>query len=156
MNMLSVRFIVSGSSMEPTLSSNQFLIVSRLHYVIGRPERGDVAVFHFPANPQQDYIKRVIGLPSETVEIRDTNIYINGMILDEPYLGEPCVPIHCFDGFWQLGENEYFVMGDNRNLSEDSRAFGPVKHNLFVGEAILRYWPLAKLATIHQIGSAND
>lgn len=142
-NLATVRFIVLGPSMEPTFETNQFLIVSRIHYLIGEPERGDIVVFHFPGNTEEDYIKRVIGLPGETVEIRDTRVYVEGQELTEPYINEECRPDRCRDATWTLAEDEYFVMGDNRNHSQDSRAssVGPVSRNYIVGEVLLRYWP---------------
>lgn len=144
-NLATVRFIVDGSSMEPNFSDGQFLIISRVNYVIGDPQRGDIVVFHFPGDTEQDYIKRVIGLPGETVEIRDTQVYINGVMLEEPYINEPCNPQNssCGDASWELGNDEYFMMGDNRNHSRDSRssAVGPVRREFFVGEVLVRYWP---------------
>lgn len=140
-NLASVRFIVEGPSMQPNFYSNQFLIVSRVHYLLGQPQQGDIVVFHYPDDPSQDYIKRIIGLPGDTVEIRDAHVYVNGQKLDEPYINEPCLPTLCPDKSWKLASDEYFVMGDNRNHSSDSRAFGPVKRQFIVGEAVIRYWP---------------
>jgi signal peptidase I len=140
-NLASARFIVDGPSMQPNFKTGQFVLVSRVNYLLGEPQRGDVVVFKFPGNPQEDYIKRVIGTPGDTVEIRSALVYVNGVQLDEPYINEPCLPSHCVDNVWKLGADEYFVMGDNRNHSSDSRAFGVVKRNLIIGEALLRYWP---------------
>jgi signal peptidase I len=127
--------------MQPNFHTGQFLIVSRVNYLLGEPQRGDIVVFQYPLNPQEDYIKRVIGLPGETVEIRETLVYVNGALLDEPYINEPCTPTHCADRVWELTTDEYFVMGDNRNHSSDSRAFGAVPQRLIIGEALIRYWP---------------
>ncbi|MDX1994500.1 MAG: signal peptidase I [bacterium] len=142
-NLATVRFIVQGPSMEPTFQTDQFLIVSRINYLIGTPQRGDIIVFHFPGNTEEDYIKRVIGLPGDTVEIRDTKVYINGQELYEPYINEPCRPSSCPDRVWELGDDQYFVMGDNRNRSQDSRSdvVGPVARHYIVGEVMVRYWP---------------
>ena len=140
-NLACARFVVEGPSMQPNFATGQYLVVSRVNYLFTEPRRGEVVVFHYPGNPQEDYIKRVIGLPGETVEIRDTQVFVDGIQLNEPYINEPCTSGNCRDNVWELGEDEYFMMGDNRNHSSDSRAFGPVKRNLIVGEALIRYWP---------------
>jgi signal peptidase I len=152
-NLLSLRFVVDGVSMNPTFQSGQFLLVSRIHYMLGQPQRGDIVVFHLPQDSSRDFIKRVIALPHEAIEIRDTQIYINGTLLVEPYLAGACTPEHCSDGFWQLGANEYFLLGDNRNQSYDSRFFGAVSRQLILGEALLSYWPLTELAWIENTGA---
>lgn len=140
-NLATARFIVEGPSMQPSFETGQFLIVSRVHYLLDRPTYGDIIVFHYPNDPQDDYIKRVIGLPGDVVEIRDTAVYVNGEPLDEPYILEDCRESMCRDNRWELDDDEYFVMGDNRNHSSDSRRFGPVERQYIVGEALLRYWP---------------
>ncbi len=127
--------------MQPTFQTGQYLLVSRVNYLFGAPQRGDLAVFHYPDNPQRDYVKRVIGLPGEVVELRNQQIYINGEPLAEPYLSQPCSRVMCRDGAWQLNTNSYFMMGDNRNRSSDSRGFGSVALQYMVGEVVLRYWP---------------
>ena len=140
-NLATARFVVDGISMQPTFYTGQFLIVSRVDFLLGEPQRGQIVVFKYPLDPQEDYIKRVIGLPGETVEIRDTLVYVNGTPLDESYINEPCEARYCPDNSWELGANEYFVMGDNRNHSRDSRVFGPVPRQNLIGEALIRYWP---------------
>lgn len=143
---------VHGKSMEPTFVEGQRLIISRVNYMIGDPQRGDIVVFNSPEADKDDpsLIKRVIGLPGETVEIKDREVYINGVKLDEPYIKEPCTR-YCRDRQWVLASDEYFVMGDNRNVSNDSRAFGAIKHSAIIGEALFRYWPLNAIGFIHQI-----
>ncbi|MGB1287735.1 MAG: signal peptidase I, partial [Aggregatilineales bacterium] len=148
-NLLSVRFVVDGPSMRPGFETGQFLLVSRLDYLLGNPARGDVAVFHFPDDPTQDYIKRVLGLPGETLEIRAGMLYINGRLFDEPYLYAQCELPGCADGIWQLGADEYFMMGDNRQQSSDSRAFGAIERQHMVGRVILRYWSPADAGRIY-------
>jgi signal peptidase I len=159
-NLASVRFIVQGPSMQPTFETGQFLIVSRVHYLLGKPEYGDIVVFHYPNNPDEDYIKRVIGLPGDTVELRDevvvrdgvevpnTQIYVNGSAIAEPYINEPMEASRCPDKMWTLEANEFFVMGDNRNHSSDSRCFGPVTKDFIVGEVLVRYWPLQDVGIV--------
>jgi signal peptidase I len=153
-NLASVRFIVEGPSMQPNFHTGQVLVVSRVNYLLGDPARGDIVVFNPPNNPPDEppYIKRVIGLPGDTVEIRDTKVYVNGFLLEEPYINEPCDANHCRDKVWQLGPNEYFMMGDNRNHSSDSRGFStPVTRDHIIGEALIRYWPPQDWGVVNRI-----
>jgi len=147
-DMASVRFYVDGPSMEPTLFSDQRVIVSRAHYFLPEPQRGQIAVFQSPDRPGFDppLIKRIIGLPGETVTLSSGRFLINGRPLNEPYVNSPCNPGRCPDWEWVLGETEYFLVGDNRNRSRDSRTFGPVDRSMLVGEAVFRYWPPNDLA----------
>ncbi len=150
-DLASVRFYVDGPSMEPSFFTGQRIIVSRVSYLWGEPERGDIIVFESPDDPQADppLIKRLIGLPGDTVEVRDTLVYVNGAPLDEPYfVNAPCSASNCPDNSWQLGPDQYFVMGDNRNRSRDSRRFGPVSRQHLIGEALIRYWPPADWGAI--------
>lgn len=151
-NLISVRFVVDGSSMEPNFESGQFLIISRLHYLLDAPQVGDVAVFHFPGDTEQDYIKRVIAGPGDTIEIRDAKVIVNGDELSEPYIYEACISTRCRDNIWYLEDDEYFMMGDNRNRSSDSRSFGPVSREYIVGEVVFRYFPLSDFGSVTRIG----
>ncbi len=136
-NAVSARIKIDGSSMEPNLHHGEFVIVSKINYHLGEPERGDVVVFDFPRNITKEYIKRVIGLPGEQVRIQAGKVYINGIELSEPYLKmEPQ-----YEGQWDVPENALFVLGDNRNNSSDSHSWGMVPMNNLVGEALLVYWP---------------
>ena len=153
-NLATARFIVEGPSMQPNFATGQFILVSRLNYMLTQPERGDIVVFHYPRDPDEDYIKRVIGVPGDTVEIRNQQVYVNGVALDEPYINEPCSASSCRDEvFPTLGENQYFVMGDNRNHSQDSRAFGVVERQFIVGEALVRYWPPSDWGIVNRIAA---
>lgn len=142
-NLATVRYFIDGPSMQPSFYEGQFLVVSRVTYLIGQPERGDVVVFNAPNNDVEDppLIKRLIGMPGDSIELRDTQVYINGALLDEPYIKEACRANRCPDESWQLASDEYFMMGDNRNNSRDSRVFGPVSRDRLIGEAFIRYWP---------------
>lgn len=142
-NLATGRYVVDGASMQPNFATGQVLIVSRVHYLLTDPARGDIIVFHPPGHSDSEspYIKRVIGVPGDTVEIRDTLVYVNGELLNEPYINEPCAS-SCRDNVWELGPDEYFVMGDNRNHSSDSRGFRtPVRRQDIIGQAFIRYWP---------------
>lgn len=148
-----VRTEVIGTSMTPTLQDGDNLIVEKVSYYFTDPQRYDIIVFPYPEDPGKHYIKRIIGLPGETVQIIDGYVYIDGKLLDEHYgnavmenaglAGEPIV----------LGDDEYFVLGDNRNNSEDSRypAVGNIKRSQISGRAWLRIWPLDKIGFLqHQ------
>lgn len=130
-------FVVSGASMQPLLASGDVLIVNKVILKLTNPERGDLLVFKSPINPQQQLVKRVIGLPSETVVMTDGLIFIDGLSLDETYNTIHCNPASCPNGIWQLDDNEYFLMGDNRNISADSRGFGAVTRDFLVGKVYL-------------------
>lgn len=144
------RSSIDGPSMQPTLCTGQHLLISRLDYLFGEPQYNDIAVFD-PPDPSTDMlIKRVIGLPGDLIEIRDQQVYRNGELLDEPYFYyTPCSTGMCPNKTWQLDENEYFLMGDNRNHSRDSRAFDEVPRDHIVGKAILRYWPLDRIGGLY-------
>lgn len=136
-NAVSARIRIDGSSMEPNLHHGEFVIVSKINYRFGEPERGDVVVFDFPRNITQEYIKRVIGLPGEHIVVEDGNVYVNEIILSEPYLiMEPQ-----YEGEWVVPEDTLFVLGDNRNNSSDSHTWGMVPMNNVIGEALVVYWP---------------
>lgn len=151
--MAAPRFLVEGPSMEPTFYTGHRLIISRLTYLFGEVERGDIAVFNAPNAPpgSSPLVKRVIGLPGDTVEIRDTRVYVNGVLMDEPYIPEPCLPRSCPDDVWQLGTDEYFMLGDNRNHSNDSRAFDAVPFDHFIGLALARYFPFDQIGIIDKL-----
>src|SRR5690606_16104251 len=142
-DLASVRFYVDGPSMEPNFFTGQRVIVSRVNYMLADPQRGEIIVFESPDRPGIDppLIKRVIGLPNEQVEVRDGRVYINGALLDEPNTNETECDRNCNVEPVTLGPDEYFVMGDNRNHSRDSRSFDAVKHEHIIGEALVRYWP---------------
>ncbi|MBD5395419.1 MAG: signal peptidase I [Lachnospiraceae bacterium] len=145
---------VSGSSMEPTLSDGDNLIVDKISYRFSEPERFDIIVFPFRYKEKTYYIKRIIGLPGETVYIdEEGNIYIDGEILEENYGKETILDSGRAYEPITLGPNEYFVMGDNRNNSSDSRdpVVGNIYRNEFIGKAWMRIWPLNKLGIVeHQ------
>ena len=136
-NTVSARIRVDGASMEPTLQSGEFVIVNKLAYFFGEPNIGDIIVFHFPRDPDQEYIKRVIGLPGDRVEVRNGEVYVNDQILDEDYTAAPPV----YNSTLDVPADSLFVLGDNRNNSSDSHNWGPVPLDYVIGKATLIYWP---------------
>jgi len=172
-------FKVEGSSMLPSLETGQYIIVNKLayaqfdlgifdflpffdagedstHHLFGGPKRGDVVVFESPTNPGRDFIKRIIGEPSDKVEIRDGVVYVNDEPLDEPYTKSPTT---CPCGPWDVPERHYFVLGDHRSNSSDSRAssVGMIPEGKIIGKAWFSYWPLSDvgLAPNHSVSFAG-
>jgi len=131
-------FRIEGHSMQPNLHHGQFMIINRAVYYLHPPQRGDVIVFHSPGNPRKDFIKRVVGLPGEEVEMREGQVFIDGTRLEETYISQPG------NRSWGpelVGEFNYFVLGDNRNNSSDSRSWGTLDGEAIVGKAWISYWP---------------
>lgn len=141
-------FIVSGASMETTFSTGEYLIVDQLTYHLEEPERGDVIIFRYPKDPSKYFIKRIIGIPGDTVTISGHEVTIvneenpDGFILDETYILD-LKPLGNLTEV--LGEREYFVMGDNRDASSDSRSWGVLHRDKIVGRAFLRLFPLSSI-----------
>jgi signal peptidase I len=150
-NAISARIRVDGDSMEPTLISGEYVIVSKLSYRLGSPQRGDIIVFHPPPNPKEEYIKRVIGLPGDQVTIENGFVSVNGQRLNETYLrAKPN-----YTGAWTVPEGQLFVLGDNRNNSSDSSKWGTVPMDYVVGKAVLVYWPPPAWGLIEHVRLAN-
>lgn len=143
-------FRIQGDSMWPTLETGQFVLVERVSYRFSEPRRGDIVVFEYPRAPQEDFVKRIIGLPGETLEIQNGSVYINGNLLAEPYVrGQQTLayrPIKV-----TLGPDEYFVMGDNRAASSDSRTWGPLPRRNIIGRAWLSYWPPSRWGLVRHV-----
>jgi signal peptidase I len=156
---------VNGQSMEPTFLSGEYVLTDKVSYQTGNPKRGDVVVFHAPeaagcpANTGCDFIKRVIGVPGDTVQVAEGGYFVNGMQLPEPYIPPENVtePGEFTQGnrTIDLGPDEYFVSGDNRPFSSDSRVWGPISKKAIVGRAFLRYWPLNKISIIPRVSYAG-
>lgn len=160
-------YIVDGASMSPTFQSSELVIVNRLAYreidlswlpgggkfrPFGKPEPGDVVVFLYQEQPRErDFIKRVIAVPGQTVEVRDGHVYVDGRPLDEPYISAP--PNYAMPKA-VVPEGAVFVLGDNRNNSFDSHLFGMVDQSRLIGRAELRYWPLDRFwRVVHHLGT---
>jgi signal peptidase I len=141
-------FVVSGESMVPTFHDKEYLIVDEISYILGNPHRGDVVIFRYPNDTKRFFIKRIIGLPNEEIKINNGEITIinsenpNGFILDEPFLNEK----FSTTTFFKTGDKEYYVLGDNRNRSSDSRTWGALPDELMIGRAFLRLYPLKELS----------
>jgi signal peptidase I len=131
---------VQGISMVPTYENRELLLTEKVSYRFSKPQRGDVVVFEAPLPRKVDFIKRIIGLPGETVSIRDGDVYINSNQLTEKYINIESSG----DMVIKLLDDQYFVMGDNRGFSSDSRAFGPIKKKSIHGRVWLVYWPIVK------------
>lgn len=143
---LTARIRVDSISMVPTLYAKDYVVVNKMAYKLGQPQRGDVVVFKYPPDPTQiPYIKRVIGLPGDQVHIADGKVYINGVELKEPYL--KVATNH--GGDWYVPGGNLFVMGDNRNDSSDSRAWGMVPLGNVIGKAEVIYWPPQHWSQLH-------
>jgi signal peptidase I len=139
---------VEGGSMEPGLEDQERIFINKLVYRFGSIERGDIVVFRYPRDTRKSFIKRVIGLPGDHISISYGRVFVNGSLLPEPYVPgdyldarsypETIVPV-----------NDYFVLGDHRSMSNDSRDFGPVMRSYIYGKAVLGYWPMEKLGILH-------
>lgn len=144
-NFVSARIRVDGVSMEPSFQLGDYVVVNRLAYRAGEIERGDIVVFPAPNDPELDYIKRVIALPGDSIAIYNGAVVVNGVTLQEPYLLE-----------MQMGnyaerivpDGSVFVMGDNRNNSDDSRSWGFLQIESIIGKAIFRYWPITNMTVV--------
>lgn len=145
------RVRVENVSMQPTLHEGEFILVNKLAYRLGDYQRGDVIVFHYPHNPAEDYIKRVIGLPGDHVKIEDGRVFINDLLLNEPYIASP----PAYSNSWQVPEGQLFVLGDNRNQSSDSHSWGFVPFDMVVGRALAIYWPIEDLRILNQVPIVN-
>ncbi len=140
-------FKVEGTSMYPELDDEERIIVNKLVYRIADIHRGDVVIFRFPRDTRKSFIKRVIALPGETIEVRHGITYVDGRMLPEPYIPDMFRSDESMDPRVVPPDN-YFVMGDHRTTSNDSRAWGPVPRRYIYGEAVLRCWPLSKFGRI--------
>jgi signal peptidase I len=135
------RVRVENFSMLPTLQPGQFILVNKFAYRFGESKRGDIIVFHYPQDPREDYIKRVIGLPGDIIKVENGKVFVNGHSIEELYIANPPT----YSGEWDVPEGAYFVLGDNRNQSSDSHSWGFVPAANIVGKALVIYWPIGEL-----------
>ncbi|MCX6800230.1 MAG: signal peptidase I [Candidatus Falkowbacteria bacterium] len=154
-------FYVKGASMEPNFYDHEYLIIDEIGYRFNAPSRGDIIVFRYPLNPQEYFIKRVIGLPGEKIQIKDGGVKIfnkqnpEGFILNEDYLKLGVKTNSLSEDIIDLKEDEYYVLGDNRTSSKDSRSFGSVDKSYFVGRVMLRGWPFDRAKLFKSIEYNN-
>jgi len=155
---------VRGASMEPNLSNGQYILTDKISYRFDKPRRGDIIVFKAPVDPNFDYIKRIIGLPGESIQIKGGKIIIKntthpkGFVLEEPYKingsDQPGTLLEDNREF-KISEDNYFVLGDNRNQSFDSREWGELSRKNIIGKTWLRYWPISKFSFVKRVGFSN-
>lgn len=147
-------FYVKGASMEPTFYDHEYLIIDEISYRLNDPKRGDIIVFRYPRDPQEYFIKRVVGLPGEKIQIKEGGVYIyskenpSGLILEEKYLPPDLKTYGSANEIVSLDKDEYFVLGDNRNSSKDSRVFGAVERSFLIGRVLWRGWPFSRAGFI--------
>lgn len=144
LNAVTSRVRVYNISMQPTLFEGNLLVVNKLAYKLGEPKRGDIIVFHYQGSVTEDYIKRVIGLPGDTITVGSGVVKVNGQALTEPYIAE----LPGYTGSWTVPVGELFVLGDNRNHSSDSHDWGFVQQEWVVGKALVVYWPLDRIRVL--------
>jgi len=144
---------VEGTSMSPLLVDQERIFINKFVYRFGAVERGDVVVFWYPRDRTKSFIKRVVGMPGEKVEIRRGRVYVNGEALEETYLVSPGSDAS-YHGPVQVPEGYYFVLGDHRSSSNDSRLFGPVAESLIYGKAVFAYWPVDRFGAIPAAASS--
>jgi signal peptidase I len=138
---------VEGTSMAPRLHDQDRLFINKFAYNFEKIERDDVVVFYYPRDIQKSYIKRVIGLPGDTIRIQDGEVFVNGKAIDEPYVPDRFRDVRSMDAY-KVPTGEYFVMGDHRSISSDSRDFGPVERKLIYGKAAFVYWPREEMGVV--------
>jgi len=146
---------VEGTSMAPLLSDQERIFINKFVYHFEPIERGDVVVFWYPLDRTKSFIKRVVGLPGDEVEIRRGRVYINGKTLEEPYVPSQYIDTAAY-GPVQIPRDEYFVMGDHRISSNDSRIFGPVPSAFIYGKAVFAYWPWTQFGSISSVNASES
>ncbi|GCF10978.1 signal peptidase I [Dictyobacter arantiisoli] len=147
-----IRFVIHGyamhnnTNMQPSVSSNAYIMVNRTSYLFKKPDRGDVVVLHYPSNPNTDVVARIIGLPGDTIRTNSTHVTVNGTTLVEPYVQTPFNPEA---REWKVAPNTYFLLNDNRQIADDSRNWGSVNKDMIVGKAVINFWPLSQFGFIN-------
>ncbi|HEX4604227.1 MAG TPA: signal peptidase I [Candidatus Angelobacter sp.] len=139
---------VEGGSMEPGLEDQERIVINKLAYRLETIDRGDIVVFHYPRDTHKSFIKRVIGLPGDHIYIAFGRVFVNGNQLPEPYVPSDYQDARSFAEI-VVPNNAYFVLGDHRSMSNDSREFGPVMRGYIYGKAVFGYWPMEKLGILH-------
>src|SRR5215471_15086351 len=139
---------VEGGSMEPGLQDQEQIFINKLAYRLGDIQRGDIVVFHYPRDTRKSFIKRVVGLPGDRVRVFDGQVYLNGKLIPEPYVPEEYLDSRSYPEV-KVPADSYFVLGDHRCMSNDSREIGPIQRNYIYGKAVFGYWPMEKVGVLH-------
>lgn len=139
---------VEGTSMLPLLKNHERIVVNKIAYHVESIQRGDIIVFRYPRDPAESFIKRVIGLPGDWVSIKDGQVYVNGKRLSEPYVLPAYLDVETYSPV-HVAPNQYYVLGDHRDFSNDSREWGTVARKYIYGKAVFAYWPLSDMGSIH-------
>jgi len=139
---------VEGGSMEPSLHDQERIFINKLAYRLEDIQRGDIVVFHYPRDPSKSFIKRVVGLPGDRVRVFGGHVYLNGKLTPEPYVPEEYLDSRAFPEV-KVPADTYYVLGDHRSMSDDSRDFGPVQRSFIYGKAVFGYWPMEKMGVLH-------
>ncbi len=139
---------VEGGSMEPGLEDQERIFINKLAYRLENIQRGDVIVFRYPRDPRKNFIKRVIGLPGDHIRVNYGHVYLNGKLIEEDYVPEEYLDSRSYREL-TVPANSYYVLGDHRSMSNDSRDFGPVPRDFIYGKAVFGYWPMEKVGVVH-------
>lgn len=139
---------VEGGSMEPGLEDQERIFINKLAYRLESIQRGDVIVFRYPRDQRKNFIKRVIGLPGDRIHVDEGRVYINGRLVAEPYVPDEYLDSRSYREV-VVPDGSYYVLGDHRSMSNDSRDFGPVSRDLIYGKAVFGYWPMEKVGVVH-------
>lgn len=139
-------FRTEGQSMEPNFHTGEYVLVNKVIYLFSPPRRGDVVIFHYPFDIHKEFIKRIIGLPGDIIHTSDASVSVNNQTIREPYIR---VAFNFDNITWKLGPNQFFVMGDNRDSSLDSRTWGPLDRSYIIGKVVAAYWPLNDMGPIN-------
>jgi signal peptidase I len=139
---------VEGGSMEPGLQDQERIFINKLAYRLENIQRGDIIVFRYPRDPRKSFIKRVVGLPGDRVRVLDGRVYLNGRLVSEPYVPEEYLDSRSHPEI-KVPADSYFVLGDHRSMSNDSRDFGPVPRSYIYGKAVFGYWPMDRVGILH-------
>lgn len=138
---------VEGGSMEPGLQDQERIFINKLAYRLESIQRGDIVVFRYPRDPRKSFIKRVVGLPGDRVRVSEGHVFLNGRLTAEPYVPEEYLDSRSFPEI-KIPADSFFVLGDHRSMSNDSRDFGPVARSYIYGKAVFGYWPMDKLGLL--------
>jgi signal peptidase I len=139
-------FRTDGESMSPSFQNGEYVLVDKVLYLFRQPQRGDIIVFHYPLDPHEVFIKRIVGVPGDAIRTTITTVTVDGQLIHEPYIS---MSLNYANQTWKLGPNQFFVMGDNRGNSLDSRIWGPLDRSYIIGEVAASYWPVGYIGLVN-------